>query len=74
MSDPRETLLSVKGMTCMSCVRRVDLALRDLEGVRAVEVRIREGKVRVEHDPDEASLDAMVEALRRVGYEGTPSV
>lgn len=73
MSESRETLLSVKGMTCMSCVRRVDRALRDLEGVRAVEVRIREGKVRVEHDPDGTSIDSMVDALREAGYEGAPS-
>jgi len=29
MSHQRETLLNVGGMTCMSCVRHVDTALRD---------------------------------------------
>lgn len=73
MNEPRETLLSVSGMTCMSCVRHVDHALRDLEGVRAVEVRLREGTVRVQHDAATAPIDAMVEALREAGYESTPA-
>jgi copper chaperone len=70
MSDQRETLLKVGGMTCMSCVRHVDRALRDLEGVSAVEVRLREGAVRVVHDPRAVPIEAMIEALRDAGYEG----
>ncbi len=73
MSKPRETVLSVSGMTCMSCVRHVDRALRDLEGVTAVEVRLREGRVLVEHDAETAPLEAMVEALRDAGYGGAPA-
>ena len=73
MSHQRETLLNVGGMTCMSCVRHVDTALRDLEGVSAVEVRFREGKVLVKHDAASAPIEAMVEALRDAGYESAPS-
>ncbi len=72
MSDERQTLLTVSGMTCMSCVRHVDHALRDLEGVRAVEVRLREGQVLVEHDVASPSAEAMLEALREAGYRGAP--
>lgn len=73
MSSQRETLLSVTGMTCMGCVRHVDHALRVLEGVSAVEVRLREGEVRVEHDARVAPTD-MVEALREAGYDGAPAL
>lgn len=73
MSSLRETLLSVGGMTCMSCVRHVDRALREVEGVQAVEVRFREREVLVKHDPEGAPVAAMIEALRDAGYESAPA-
>ncbi len=73
MSNERETLLKVTGMTCGNCVRHVDHALRDLEGVSAVEVRLREGEVVVKHDAEKARVEALLEALREAGYEGVPS-
>ncbi|MEO5727298.1 MAG: heavy metal-associated domain-containing protein [Byssovorax sp.] len=66
------TVLSVDGMTCHSCIRHVESALRDLEGVRGVEVRLREGKAIVEHEGAEPSVAAMVEALREAGYAAAP--
>ena len=66
------TVLSVEGMTCHSCLRHVESALRDLEGVRGVEVRLREGKAIVEHEGAEPSAAAMVEALREAGYTSAP--
>lgn len=62
------TVLSVEGMTCRSCIRHVESALRDLEGVRGVEVRLGEGKAIVDHEETEPSAAAMVEALREAGY------
>jgi copper chaperone CopZ len=73
MSSQQETLLNVTGMTCMRCARHVEHALRELEGIRAVEVRLREGEVRVEHDGSVAPTE-MVEALREAGYGGAPAL
>ncbi|HEX5751022.1 MAG TPA: heavy metal-associated domain-containing protein [Archangium sp.] len=74
MSNSQRITLAVSGMTCNSCVRHVTDALQGLEGVGAVEVRVKEGKVHVQHDPASAPLTAMVEALRDAGYESTPAV
>lgn len=63
-----QTHLSVTGMTCGSCVRHVDRALRDLEGVTKVEVQLRTGDVRAEHDA-RTTLDAMLAAVRAAGYD-----
>ena len=63
-----ETLLNVRGMSCASCVRHVDVALRDLDGVSKVDVRLSEGKVLVRHAPG-TSVSSMVEALAEAGYE-----
>lgn len=68
MSEQRETVLKVEGMTCGGCVRHVDHALRMLEGVEVVEVRLEDGQVRVRHNAT-SSIEAMIEALRDAGYE-----
>lgn len=63
----KHTILAVEGMTCGSCVRHVDAALRRLDGIAAVEVRLKDGRVHVDHD-ERASDPAMIEALGEAGY------
>ncbi|WP_437811903.1 heavy-metal-associated domain-containing protein [Sorangium sp. So ce1078] len=65
----KETILQVGGMSCPSCTRHIDGALRELAGVGKVDVRLREGTVVVQHDPASASVDALVEAVRGAGYD-----
>ena len=72
METTNKTVLSVQGMTCPSCLHHVQSALRDLEGVRKVDVRLREGKVTVETQGQEPTVAAMIEALREAGYESSP--
>ncbi|XXY54864.1 heavy-metal-associated domain-containing protein [Sorangium sp. So ce269] len=64
----KETILQVDGMSCPSCIRHIDSALRELDGVDKVDVRLREGTAVVQHDPASASVDALVEAVRGAGY------
>lgn len=72
MKTSQETVLDVQGMTCSSCVRHVEGALRELEGVGGVEVDLRGGKVRVRHD-GQATIGQMIEALSEAGYESRSS-
>ena len=62
-----ETHLTVHGMTCGSCVRHVERALSDLDGVTSVEVKLREGAVRVQHEPD-VEPAALALAVQEAGY------
>lgn len=71
MQNASETMLRVDGMTCGSCARHVDEAHRGVDGVSAVEVRVRERLVLVKHAAS-AALGALVGALRESGYESTP--
>jgi copper chaperone len=66
-------VLDVTGMTCPSCVRHVNAALADIEGVAKVEVRLRDGKVHIQYDPELVSLDTLIEALHEAGYEAEAS-
>lgn len=69
MTTPKNTTLTVQGMTCGSCVRHVTRALEDLEGVDHVDVKFREGLVVVLHDAGEAPVERLIDALRDAGYE-----
>jgi copper chaperone len=68
----KETLLKVHGMSCGSCVHHVDVALKDVDGVSRVDVRLRQGEVLVKHDADIA-VDTLVKALADAGYESAPA-
>lgn len=73
MTTAQVTHLNVTGMTCTSCVRHVNDALRELEGVREIEVQLREGKVLIKHDPQLSPVSAMIQALQEAGYDSTPA-
>ena len=68
----KETLLDVQGMSCASCVHHVGTALKDVDGVAKVDVRLREGKVLVRHDAD-VSIESLVKALSEAGYDSSPA-
>ncbi|KAB2911343.1 MAG: heavy-metal-associated domain-containing protein [Kofleriaceae bacterium] len=69
MSSQQDTVLDVQGMTCPSCIRHVTEALKNLDGVGAVEVKLRDGIVVVKHDVAEAPVGRLIVALRDAGYE-----
>jgi Cu+-exporting ATPase len=64
----KETHLQVDGMTCSSCVRHVDKALRGLAGVDRVDIELKDGRVTVHHDPAKAPVSALIEAVHEAGY------
>ena len=53
--------LAVEGMTCEHCVRAVTDALTAVPGVSSVAVDLARGRVRVEGEPDPASVAAAIE-------------
>ncbi len=64
-----QVTLTVRGMTCASCVGHVEKALRGLEGVSAVAVNLASGTARVEYFPGTVTIGDMKRAVREVGYE-----
>ena len=66
-AGPGRTMdLAVAGMTCASCVRRVEKAVRAVPGVSDVAVNLATERVRVRGAPDPAAVMAAVE---RAGYQ-----
>ncbi|MFC4058736.1 heavy metal translocating P-type ATPase [Planomonospora corallina] len=68
--------LDIAGMTCASCVRRVERALIRVEGVETAEVNLATEVATVTWDPArvtvEALTEALTEAVSRAGYTATP--
>lgn len=69
--SPHTLDLSVGGMTCASCVARVERALRQVPGVREASVNLATESARVVVDAsDDAAIDARLRrAVRSAGYE-----
>ena len=64
-----EITLDVRGMTCASCVAHVEGALTELDGVLGAAVNLGLGTARVSYIPGAATIGAMKQAVRDVGYE-----
>ncbi|MBV9654400.1 MAG: copper-translocating P-type ATPase [Acetobacteraceae bacterium] len=61
--------IGVGGMTCASCVRRVEKALLRVPGVSAVAVNLGTERARVEAAADRVTPGQLAEAIRNAGYE-----
>jgi Cu+-exporting ATPase len=61
--------LNIGGMTCASCVRRIETGLSELDGIKNVSVNLATEKALVEYDPDRITADRISERVRELGYE-----
>ncbi len=64
--------LRIEGMTCASCVRRVEKALEKVPGVLQAQVNLATGKAAVRFRTPEASLEDLLAAAERAGYPARP--
>jgi len=64
----KKTLLKITGMTCASCVKRVEDALRGVKGVTEANVNLANEKASVTYDPSLASVEDMIRAVKDAGY------
>jgi len=65
----RTTLeVPIEGMTCASCVRRVERALARVAGVETASVNLATESARVAFDPSAATLAQLRAAVERAGY------
>lgn len=67
MSD--KVIISVGGMTCAACVRRVENALHEVEGVLEASVNLATARATVTHAARWAGLPALAKVVTDQGYE-----
>ena len=64
--------LDIGGMTCASCVGRVEMALRRVDGVAAAEVNLATEVATVRFDAAQVGLEELSAAVTRGGCTATP--
>ena len=60
--------LGIQGMTCASCVARVERALKKSEGVDEVSVNLATEKAQVSFDPKRVDTRALLGIVEKAGY------
>src|SRR5215207_1155301 len=63
-----EIQMPIDGMTCASCVRRVEKALAKVDGVAGASVNLATEQATVKFDPRIVTNDDLVAAVDRAGY------
>jgi P-type Cu+ transporter len=66
---PANVTLAISGMTCASCVGRVERVLKKQAGVLTADVNLATERANVSYLPGAVSVDALEQAVARAGYE-----
>ncbi len=64
-----KTTISVGGMTCAACVRRVELALKAIDGVKDASVNLSTARATLIHGPDWVGVEALRRVVSDAGYK-----
>jgi Cu+-exporting ATPase len=64
-----KTTVSIGGMTCAACVRRVELALKEVPGVSDVSVNLATARATINHRAEWAGMEALRQVITDQGYE-----
>ncbi len=64
--------LDITGMTCASCVRRIEKSLNKVDGVAGAQVNLATEVATVTYDPRTVGLDELIGAVVASGYGATP--
>jgi copper chaperone CopZ len=60
--------LTVSDMHCSNCAMRIESIEDELPGVRQVSASYQKGRVVVEYDERQVSLEAFIAAVKKKGY------
>ena len=66
---PQKTIISVGGMTCAACVRRVENAVKELNGVLDASVNLANGHATIIHSAQWDGPVALEKVINEQGYE-----
>jgi P-type Cu+ transporter len=66
-------VLHIRGMTCAACVRRVEVGLSELPGMRHARVNFATEKASIDFDPTALTLEAIQHKVQDLGYEAFDS-
>ncbi len=68
MTETKQIILPVTGMTCANCVSTVERSLKKLNGVEQVSVNLSSERATVEYQPELVGITEVVGKIRKAGY------
>jgi Cu+-exporting ATPase len=69
MSNSKQIILPIKGMTCANCVSTIERNLKKVDGVENTAVNLSSERATVGYDQGKATINDFVERVRRAGYD-----
>lgn len=67
------TLLRAEGFSCPSCVSKIEKQVGKLAGVESVKVHFASGRVEIDHDAEQSTVDDLIHAVGKAGYKSKAS-
>ncbi len=64
----RNTVLDIEGMTCASCVFRIEKVLKKNEGIIAASVNLATEKASISYEPSKVNLQKIISMISDAGY------
>lgn len=61
--------MPIEGMSCMSCVANVKKTLSSMDGVKEVNVSLKDKNARVKYDALIVTEEQLIEAINKLGYQ-----
>ena len=68
MSESKQVILPITGMTCANCVATVERNLKKEKGVSVANVNLSSERATVEFNPELSKLGDLIERVNRAGY------
>jgi copper chaperone CopZ len=64
--------LSIGGMNCGACVRRISKTLDELDGIDTVEINLASKSARIQFNSAQTDSAAIITAIVEAGYQASP--
>lgn len=64
-----ETTFIVEGMTCNECVSKVESVLNELQGVKKVEVSLKNKQATVKYDKEKVTVEELIKNVEKAGFK-----
>jgi Cu+-exporting ATPase len=68
MSESKQVILPITGMTCANCVATVERNLKKEKGVTVANVNLSSERATVEYNPEISKLGNLIDRIKRAGY------
>ncbi len=68
MSESKQVILPITGMTCANCVATVERNLKKEKGVTVANVNLSSERATVEYNPELSKLGSLIDRVNKAGY------